>query len=113
MASSAIERLKEGNKRAREKTNRVEQGIVRKATISLTGAALGYGKRKAMPTEVGGVPIKLLIGAAGTVGELVTKGAIQRFFGAAGDAALAIYSHEAVQEGSFVAGLEPVSGGDL
>jgi hypothetical protein len=113
MASSAIERLRDSTKRAREKTNRVEQGIIRKATISLTGAALGYGKLKDMPQAVGGVPIKLAIGAVGTIGELVTKGAVQRFFGAASDAALAVYSHEAVQEQGFVAGLEPVSGGEV
>lgn len=113
MASSAIERLRESTKRAREKTNKVEQGIIRKATITATAAALGWGKRKSMPLEIGGVPTKLVIGALGTVGELVTKGAVQRFFGAAGDAALAIYAHESVQEGQFVAGVESVSGGNL
>lgn len=111
--ASAIERMRDATKRARDKSNKIEQGIVRKATVSLTGAALGWGKKKAWPTELGGVPIKLAIGAIGTIAELTTKGAVQRFFGAASDASLAIYSHEAVQEGSFVAGEEPVSGGDL
>jgi hypothetical protein len=113
MASSAIERLRESTKRAREKTSKVEQGIIRKATISLTGAALGYGRQRNMPVAIAGVPIKLVIGAVGTVGELMTKGATQRFFGAAGDAALAVYAHEAMQEGSFVAGAEEVSGDEL
>lgn len=111
--STAIDRLRDANKRARDKSSRLEQGIVRKATISMTGAALGYGKNKGMPIELVGVPTKLALGAVTTIGELVTKGAMQRFFGAVSDASLAVYAHEAMQEGSFVAGIDPVGGGDI
>lgn len=104
--STALDRLRDSNARQRAKTTALEQNIVRKATIGATGAALGYASKKGMREELGGVPIKLALSGVGALGELLLKGAAQRFAGAVGDASLAIYSHEAVQEGSFVAGSE-------
>lgn len=110
MAGSALERLRESNQRARAKTTALEQNIVRKALISGTGAALGYASKKGVREELGGVPVKLGLAALGALGELLLKGAAQRAAGAVGDASLAIYSHEAMQEGTFVAG---TTGGNL
>lgn len=111
--ASAIEQFKHRAKIAREKTTRLEQGVVRKATIASTGAALAFADKKNMPVQVFGVPTKLAIAGAGIVGELMTRGATQRFIGAVTDATLAVYSYKGVESGSFVAGMEGVSGGDL
>jgi hypothetical protein len=106
MSAAAIERLQSANKRARAATQAIEQGIVRKATIVSTGLALGFAAKKGMRTEIANVPIKLGTGLGLAVVELFTKGAVQRFAAAVSDANLAIYSHEAVQTGSWVAGGE-------
>lgn len=102
--SSAIERLQESAKRARLKTQVAEQGIVRKCTLAATGAGLGYAKKKGMAPDIGGVPTKLVIAGIGTVAEIMTRGAIARFCGAVADASIAVFSHEAVETGSWVAG---------
>ncbi len=104
--STAIDRLQAANSRAHQKTRAMEQNVVRKVVISGTGAALGYASKRGMREDVAGVPIKLAMAAVGALGEILLKGAPQRLSGAIGDASLAIYSHEAMQEGSFVAGGE-------
>lgn len=104
--SAAIDRLQATAARQRDKTRALEQNIVRKVVLSGTGAALGYASKKGVREEIGGVPIKLGLAAIGALGEIMLKGGAQRFAGAVGDASLVIYSHEAIQEGSFVAGGE-------
>ena len=108
--STAIQRLQDSAKRARLKTERAEQGIVRKCTLAATGAGLGYAKKKGMSHEVGGVPTKLVIAGLGTIGEIATKGAVSRFLGAVADGAIAVFAHEAVDTGSWVAGTD---GGEI
>lgn len=111
--SNAIQRLQDAAKRARLKTQSAEQGIVRKCTLAATGAGLGFAKKKGMAPEVGGVPTKLVIAGLGTVAEIMTRGAVQRFVGAVADASIAVFAHEAVEAGSFVAGTTEVSGGAI
>lgn len=102
--SEALAHAKSINKNARAKAERAEQGIVRKAVVAGTGAAIAYAEKKGMPDEMLGVPSKLAVGVGLTLVEIFAKGAVQRIAGAVSDASLAVWSHEAVQEGSFVAG---------
>jgi hypothetical protein len=113
MASEAIQRLQDAAKRARVKTAVAEQGVIRKVTIAGTGAGLGYWKKKGMPLEFLGVPSKLGLAGLATVVEIVAKGAVQRFAGAVSDAALAVYTHEAVEAGAVVAGETGVHGSEV
>lgn len=107
MAGTKIERARASAARAREKVQQVEHGLVRKSVIGVTGATLALGaKKNVLPVEVAGVPTKLGISLAATLVEAMSRGPVRRIAGAVADGTLAVYAHEAVQGGSFVAGYE-------
>ncbi len=104
--STKIQSARAAAARARSKVQDMEHGLVRKSVIGVTGATLAMaGQREVLPVEVAGVPTKLGLALAATLVEAMSKGPVRRIAGAVGDASLAVYAHEAVQNESFVAGV--------
>lgn len=112
--ASELARIKQHALNQRRKAQELEQGFMRKSMIALTAAAMGYAEKKGAPLAVMGVPLKLVIATGGSVGEAISRGPARRFLGAIGDTALAVYTHDAVKSGGFIAGDdETVGAGEL
>lgn len=92
---------------ARRRGEELESTVVRKAVISVTSAALGFGESKGMQLSYFGVPTKLGVATVGTVLELFVRDRTsRRFLGAVSDAALANYAYNASRTRAFIAGEE-------
>jgi hypothetical protein len=102
--ASELARVKAHALNQRRKAQELEQGFMRKSMIALTAAATGYAEKKGAPVSVMGVPLKLVIATGASVGEAISKGPARRFLGAIADAELAIYTHDAIKTGGFIAG---------
>lgn len=110
-ARAKIDSMQRSAQNARSKVRELEAGLVRKSVISITGATLALSSKKnVMPLEIGGVPTKLGLALGFTLVEAMSRGSMRRMAGAAGDACLAVYTHEAVQAGGFVGEDDPGGG---
>jgi hypothetical protein len=108
--SNKLARAKASVQSARSKAHEMENAVVGKVVAYGTGSGIAYAERKGMPLAIGGMPTKLLLGLAGAVGELMTKGASRRFLANLSTAALATHGYNAVRTGSFVAGIDDADG---
>lgn len=111
--ASEIAKVKARAANARSKALEVEHAVTGKVVAYGTGAGLAYAEHKGLPLAIGGVPTKLVIGFAGAIGELMTKGATRRLLASVSTAALVAHGYNAVRSGAFIAGIDEVSGGEL
>jgi hypothetical protein len=103
-ARSRLEAALNRDKRAKVTMHRLESALVRKATITLTAAGFGAMTRHKVPNAVKGFPWKLGVWAGATLVEALTDGFVQQMAGAVGDTTLGVYTHDAVAQGTLIAG---------
>jgi hypothetical protein len=103
-AAEALARSHARDAKMRETMHKLKANVLRKALVT-TGAA-GYGalKRHKVPNDVKGFPWKLGLWTVFTTAEVFAKGYLQTAAGALGDTTLAVYTHDAVAEGTLIAG---------
>ena len=104
--ASELSRAKAAVANARKRGEEVEALIVRKAVITMAGAATGFAESKGLAPGYFGVPTKLGIATVASLLEALTRDkSLRRFLGAIGDAELAAYSYSAAKAQAFVAGI--------
>ena len=103
-------RLHNLNRKHRETTAEIEHAVLHKAALSLTAATFGALARNDVPAEIKGVPWKLPLWLLAQTVEAVSGGPLATIAGGVADAAMAVYTANAIANKSWVAGNEAQSG---
>ncbi len=90
--------------RRRYQTKSLENTLIRKAAIVSTAALYGALNRMNVPVAIGGFPWKLGVVTLATLGEGLTKGAVQAASGGIADSTMAIYIERSISTDTLIAG---------
>ncbi|SRR6266699_5336383 len=98
------------NRKNRETTEAIEHAVLHKASVTATALVFGVLARNEVSPEIKGVPWKLPLWLITQTIEAMAPGAFATIAGGMADAALAVYTANAVATSNWVAGEAPQSG---